>query len=90
MRSPSRSPYTPLPEPLHPLTRGSAEGQTQAIDIIDTLERMNKGIRRRTDVVGIFPNRAVTRCLVGAVLTEQHDEWAEARCYFTIINSPDA
>ena len=48
------------------------------------LERLNKEIKRRTNVVGIFPNEAAVTRLVGALMLEQNDEWAITRRYLTL------
>jgi putative transposase len=74
-----QAPLSRLPEDYASTSQWPRRKAWNGIPDTNPLERLNGEIKRRTDVVGIFPNEAAIIRLVGAILLEQNDEWAVQR-----------
>jgi putative transposase len=70
-----QAPLSRLPGDYAPASRPARRKARNGIPDTNPLERLNKEVKRRADVVGIFPNEAAIVRLIGAVLLEANDEW---------------
>jgi putative transposase len=75
------------PYALCPRQKAEKGGTEDLIPVTNPLERLNGEVKRRTEVVGIFPNEAAITRLVGAIPLEQNDEWAVQRARYMTLET---
>ena len=74
-----QTPLSRLPGDYMPASQRARRKASTGIPDTNPLERLNGEVKRRTDVIGIFPNDDAAIRLVGAILLEQNDEWSIQR-----------